>query len=205
MKWDVLSALGAMIAVTAVLVSSGIAQDKPASASPVIGAAAPTFSLEDQAGKKVSLADYAGKIVVLEWFNEECPIVQRHYKDEAMNKLAKKYKEKDVVWLAINSTSGKDNAANKKAADAWKMDRPILNDASGAVGHKYQATNTPGMYIIDKSGNLAYWGAIDDNESGSKTSGIKNYVETALDELLAGKPVSTPKTKPYGCTVKYAS
>jgi peroxiredoxin len=203
MIWKTVTALGAVIAVAAVLVSSSLAQDKPATAA--IGAPAPAFMLEDQDGKKVNLTDYAGKIVVLEWFNEECPIVQRHYKDDAMNKLANKYKEKGVVWLAINSTAGKDNAANKKAADAWKMGRPLLNDATGATGHKYGATNTPGMYIIDKSGNLVYWGAIDDNESGSKTSGIKNYVEQSLDEVLAGKPVSTPKTKPYGCTVKYAS
>jgi peroxiredoxin len=203
MIWKTVSALGAVFAVTAVLVSSSIAQEKPAPAA--IGASAPAFSLEDQDGKKVNLTDFAGKFIVLEWFNEECPIVQRHYKDDAMNKLAAKYKDKGVVWLAINSTNGKDNAANKKAAAAWKMNRPILNDATGKVGHQYEATNTPGMYIIDKNGNLAYSGAIDDNESGNKTSGIKNYVETALDELLAGKTVSTPKTKQYGCTVKYAS
>jgi peroxiredoxin len=182
-------------------VSIGIAQTKAAAK---IGEKAPAFSLQDQNGKAISLSDYAGKIVVLEWFNEECPIVQRHYKDDAMNKLASKYKEKGVVWLAISSTSGKTNAANLKADAAWKMNRPILNDSTGKVGHEYGATNTPGMFIINKDGVLAYMGGIDDNINGDKSQ-VKNYVAQALDELLAGKAVSEPQTKQYGCTVKYAN
>jgi peroxiredoxin len=169
-----------------------------------IGQPAPAFSLSDQDGRMVNLKDYLGKIVVLEWFNEECPIVQRHYKADTMNTLSAKYKDKGIVWLAINTTAGKSNASNKKAAANWKMDRPILNDADAqTVGHAYGATNTPGMYIVDKGGMLAYMGAIDDNSSGNKTSGIKNYVAQALDELLAGKAVSEPLTQQYGCTVKY--
>jgi peroxiredoxin len=181
--------------------SVGFAQTK---AIAKVGEKAPQFSLQDQNGKSVSLSDYSGKIVVLEWFNEECPIVQRHYKDDAMNKLAGKYKEKGVVWLAINSTSGKTNAANLKADAAWKTNRPILNDSIGKVGHEYGATNTPGMFIINMDGVLAYTGGIDDNINGDKNQ-VKNYVAQALDELLAGKPVSEPQTKQYGCTVKYAN
>src|SRR4051812_7781747 len=113
-----LFALGAALLVGAFLVSRGVAADAPGLA---VGAPAPQFELQDQDGKTVKLSDYAGKIVVLEWFNEECPIVQRHYKDGDMNKLAAKYQQKGIVWLAINSTSGKTNANNKKAMESFKV------------------------------------------------------------------------------------
>lgn len=203
MLWKGVLALGATLLVGSLLVSSSVAGEKAAAAAK-IGAPAPMFSLPDQNGKTVSLSDFAGKIVVLEWFNEDCPVVVRHYKNDAMNKLAGNYKDKDVVWLAINSTKQKTVESNKKAADAWKMDRPILSDPSGDVGHLYGATNTPGMYVINKDGVLAYMGAIDDNPSDNKKDGVKNYVAQALNELLAGQSVSEPQTKQYGCTVKYA-
>ncbi len=166
------------------------------------GKEAPAFTLKDQNGKDVKLADFKGKIVVLEWFNEECPIVKRHYDGNKMNELAAKYAEKGVVWLAINSTNHATVESNAKADKAWKMNRPILDDHSGEIGHAYASTNTPGMFIVDKEGKLAYRGAIDDNNRGSNTE-VVNYVAKALDELVAGKAVSTPETKPYGCTVKY--
>lgn len=195
--WSLIAVVGAL------LVSRVVAAD--ASGSLAIGAPAPSFELQDQDGRTVKPSDFPGKIIVLEWFNEECPIVQRHYKDDVMNKLATKYRAKGVVWLAINSTSGKTIQTNKKADVAWKMNRPILNDAKDQkVAKSYKATNTPGMYIVDTKGMLAYWGAVDDNATGSKTTGIKNYVAQALDELLEGRSVSESKTQPYGCTVKYA-
>lgn len=193
--------LSAAMTLVAMFVSRGLAEEKSGVAK--IGALAPQFSLPDQNGKTVSLSDFAGKIVVLEWWNNECPIVQRHYRNNAMNDLAAKYAARDVVWVAINSTHGKTNDDNKAAGSAMKMDRPILNDSSGEVGHAYGATNTPGMYVIDKNGALAYMGAIDDDPRGS-TSSPKNYVVQALDELLTGQSVSEPQTKQYGCTVKYA-
>jgi peroxiredoxin len=173
---------------------------------PTPGEAAPAFTLQDQNGKSVSLSDQSGKIVVLEWFNNECPYVVKHYKGGHMNKVADKYAEKGVVWLAINSGAGKTADEMKTVASEWKMDRPILLDGSGEVGKAYGATNTPGMYIIDREGKLAYRGAID-SKSDSKTEsidGATNYVAQALDELLAGKTVSEPMTKAYGCSVKYA-
>jgi peroxiredoxin len=194
-------ATGAMLALAMVLASSVTAEDKKATAK--IGAPAPAFSLPDQDGKTVSLSDFAGKIVVLEWFNDECPIVVRHYEGDAMNKLAAKYKEKDVVWLAINSSKHHNVEHNKSAATKLKMDRPVLDDHRGNVGRAYGATNTPGMYVINKEGVLVYMGGIDDNDRNNKKDGIKNYVSQALDELLAGKSVSEPQTKQYGCTVKY--
>jgi len=171
-----------------------------------VGAAAPAFSLTDQDGKTVSLADLKGKIVVLEWFNEECPYVVKHYKEGHMNALANQYKDKDVVWIAINSTKGKDDAKNKDIAGKWSIERPILNDAKGEIGKAYGAKTTPHMFVINAEGNVAYKGAIDDN-SDSDTSSIAsstNHVKKALDETLAGTAVSTSETKPYGCSVKYA-
>lgn len=187
-------------ALAAVFVSKSLAEKKPPT-----GQAAPAFTLTDQDGKSVSLSDFKGKIVVLEWFNNECPYVKKFYTGGDMNKWASAYGEKGVVWIAINSTNGKTPESNKKVAGEWKMDRLILDDSAGNVGHLYGATNTPNMYIVDKEGNLAYQGAIDNKPSPKQEdiAGATNYVAQALDELLAGKPVSTPETKPYGCGVKY--
>ena len=162
------------------------------------------FTLNDQDGKKVALADCAGKIVVLEWFNMECPFVRRHYGSETMVKLAGKYKPKGVVWLAVNSTSHWDQAKNKAIHEKQKLPYPILVDQSGKVGKLFGARTTPHMFILDKDRKLAYAGAIDDDPSGRKGAKATNHVAKALDELLAGKPVSKPKTRAYGCSVKYA-
>src|SRR5450432_725454 len=199
------SMLIATVIVGALMVAHLVAEDKHA-AGPSIGAPAPMFALQDQSGKQVNLADYAGKIVVLEWFNNECPFVKKQYTTGNMNSIAKKYEDKGVVWLAINTTEGKTNADNKQVAAEWNMDRPILNDSTGKVGHAYASQNTPTMYILDKPGNLAYQGAIDNKpDPDPKTiNGATNYVAKALDEMLAGQSVSEPKTKAYGCSVKYA-
>jgi peroxiredoxin len=151
----------------------------------------------------VSLSAYAGKIVVLEWTNPECPFVQAHYQKHTMTNLAAKYAPQGVTWLAVNSSHDVTNDFNKKWATDQKISYPILNDASGATGHAYGATNTPNMFIIGKDGTLLYKGAIDNNPNDDQTSPI-NYVDRALSETLAGKPVSIPMTTPYGCTVKYA-
>jgi peroxiredoxin len=170
-----------------------------------VGQPAPAFTLEDQNGKKVSLSDYAGKVVVLEWFNKDCPFVAKHYKTGHMNGLATKYAANGVVWLAINSSDAITNDLNKAAAAEWKIDRPILNDANGTAGNAYGAVTTPAMYIINTDGKVVYEGAID-NRADTETESLsvaKNYVVQALDEVLAGKPVSEPFTKSYGCGIKY--
>ncbi len=168
-----------------------------------IGAKAPDFTLQDQNGKPVSLHDFAGKIVVLEWTNPNCPFVQRHYREKTMQTLASQFESKNVDWLAINSTDSATNDSNKQWAEAQNISYPILNDSEGTVGKEYHATNTPDMYIVGTDGTLLYEGAIDNDRSGDKTTGKINYVHQALDEILSGKPVSAPQTKPYGCSVKY--
>lgn len=196
-------ALGLLVA-AGILMTQFAAAEKAEVAA--LGKPAPDFSLQDQTGKTVSLSDFKGKIVVLEWFNEDCPFVVKHYEKGDMNKTAEKYAAQDVVWLAINSTSGKTNETNAKIAEKWNINRPILNDSTGATGRAYGATNTPHMYIINADGVLVYKGAIDSNKSSKQSdiAGATNYVAQALDELKAGKPVSEPETKAYGCSVKYA-
>jgi peroxiredoxin len=167
------------------------------------GSAAPDFSLQDQDGKDHKLSDLKGKLVVLEWTNPECPFVVRHYKEKTMETLASKYASKGVVWLAINSTKH----ATKDGMKAWikehSLSYPILDDSSGTVGHTYGAKTTPHMFVIDKDGKVAYAGGVDDDAAGKNKDKV-NFVQKALDELLEGKPVSTPSSKPYGCGVKYA-
>ena len=197
-------ALVAALAAAAAFVARGRAANSAVPAgNAVIGQPAPAFTLQDQNGKSVSLHDFMGKIVVLEWTNPDCPIVQRHYEARTMLNLYGEYKGKDVAWLAINSTNYDGNKNNLDWANQQGIAYPVLNDASGQVGHAYHATNTPNMFIVDKNGVLAYRGAIDNDPQGDMTSGKINYVNQALTEMLAGKPVSVPETKAYGCSVKY--
>ena len=182
---------------------------KPTEAKLEIGKAAPAFELKDLDGKAVKLADYKGKIVVLEWFNPECPFVVRQHSEGPLKDAAAKATKDGVVWLAINSSGpGKEGNGvekNKKAVADWKMAYPVLVDEDGTVGMAYGSKNTPTMYIIDAKGMLAYHGAIDNASEGKPEGGtLVNYVENALAELKAGKAVSKPETKPYGCGVKYA-
>jgi peroxiredoxin len=178
-----------------------------------VGEAAPNFTLSDTDGNELSLADYTkdGKIVVLEWFNPGCPFVKKHYSDsdnQTMNLLADKYKGQDVVWLAINSgAEGKQGAGlelNKQIKKDWGIEHPILLDETGQVGKLYGATRTPEMFIINAEGTIVYHGAICNDSSAGKPGDVK-FVEQALDQVLAGESVTTAKTRPYGCSVKYGS
>lgn len=170
------------------------------------GRAAPAFTLQSFDGKTVSLSDYKGKTVVLEWFNFECPFVQYHYnKANTMIDLAGKYKDKNVVWLAINSTSHTTPQANREFADKHKLAYPILDDRSGQVGHAYGAKTTPHLFVIDPSGSIVYEGAIDNSPLGKTAGGQEpvNYVDNVLAALATDKDVSVSNTKSYGCSVKY--
>jgi peroxiredoxin len=167
---------------------------------------APDFTLTNYDGKEVKLADYKGKIVVLEWFNYECPFSRYNYeKTTAINDLVNKYKDKNVVFLAINSTGHQETAKNKEFAEQFKVSHPILNDVSAIVGKAYGAKTTPHIFIIDTKGDIAYNGALDNAPLGKtiEKEQYVNYADKALGELTAGKAVSTTETKPYGCSVKY--
>ena len=159
------------------------------------------FSLTNFDGTKVSLSDFAGKIVVLEWTNNDCPFVKRHYEAGTMVETAKKFADKNVVWLAVNSTHYANTLINKNFARQYGM-KYVLDDHEGKVGRQFKATRTPHMFVIDKQGKIVYRGAIDDDPYDDKKEKI-NYVAKALGELTAGKEVSTAETAAYGCTIKW--
>jgi peroxiredoxin len=173
------------------------------------GAEAPAFTLTSVKGEEVSLADYAGKIVVLEWTNHDCPFVKKFYGGGAMQKLQETYTGKGVVWLTIQTgQEGKfptAEALNDLTEKAGGKATAVLRDVGGAVGKSYDAKTTPHMFVIGKDGKVAYAGGIDDKKDTNAESipGAKNYVVAALDALLAGKPVEVTKAEPYGCGVKY--
>ena len=187
-----------------------VASAPAAAAAAKIGAPAPDFTLTDVDGKTHQLSKYVaeGRTVVLEWFNPDCPFVKKHHeKNKTMATTYGRYKDKDVVWLAINSgAAGKQGAGqerNDKARKDYGVAYPVLLDEAGAVGRAYGAKTTPHMYVID-GGTLVYAGAIDDNPSPG-TLGETNYVAAALDAVLADKPVEVADTKSYGCSVKYGA
>ncbi len=195
--------LSSLLAI-AVLVITGCAGDASAA---TVGEKAPGFTLKDLQGNEHSLADYAGKVVVLEWINPNCPFSERHAKEETMTALADR--NADVVWLAVNSTNGEHKdfltpdehtAFNRKHG----IDYPVLYDTTGEVGHAYDAKTTPHMYIVDEEGTLIYEGAIDDDPLGrQKPDERTNYVDVGFTAHAAGGPVEPATTKPYGCSVKY--
>jgi len=190
---------------TAIIISTVMAGVAVAGPGVDVGDTAPAFTLSDSAGNSVSLADFKGKIVVLEWVNPDCPFVKRHYQEGTMKNLTSAYSESmDVVWLTINSTNYMDAAANAAFAKKEGITWPILVDQDGTVGHAYGAATTPHMFVIDAEGTVVYNGAIDDDPRGNMETGARtNYVSDALNDIAAGKTVSTPETKPYGCSVKY--
>ncbi|MFG0256818.1 MAG: redoxin domain-containing protein [Phycisphaerales bacterium JB043] len=193
---------------TITLIGAPAQADKSTKAK--VGQAAPDFELYDLDGNTHTLSEYTaqGKIVVLEWFNPDCPFVKKHHKHlKTMKDLATKYAD-DVVWLAINSgAEGKQGAGterNRTAVSEYEIEYPVLMDHSGDVGRLYSARTTPGMYIVDTEGVLRYAGAIDDKPSAKphQLPSI-NYVDAALEAILAGTEVEYTETKQYGCSVKY--
>lgn len=180
-------------------------------ANAVPGEPAADFTLKDVTGKGHRLSDYRGRFVVLEWFNQGCPFVQKHYESGNMQELQKKYTGKGVVWLAISSTNPKSSDyRDPKAAQGvmkdWKMSpTALMLDEDGTVGRAWGARATPHMFVVAPDGKVIYAGAIDDKATWRKedVQTAKNYVATALDEAMAGRPVATASTAAYGCSVKY--
>ena len=177
-----------------------------------IGKPAPDFELTDLSGRKVRLSDFKGNIVVLEWFNPDCPFVNlAHNRSLSLKEKAKQYRKKGVVWLAVNSNGpgkqGHGKAVNKEGKQRFKMDYPVLLDPQGAVGRAYGAKRTPHMFVIDTSGKLVYDGAVDNTRGGDPEDADppppKNYVDAVLSALLNKDIPVVHKTEPWGCSVKY--
>lgn len=176
-----------------------------------VGQPAPGFTLTDSNGQSHALSSLKGKWVVLEWINYDCPFVQKHYRSGNMPKLQKEYTAKGVVWLAVNSSNvGKQGYFEPAEIKARSQKEGLaatayLVDTDGTVGRAYGAKTTPHMYVIDPQGRLVYAGGIDDKPSTEQAdiATATNHVRSALDEAMAGKPVTKPTSQPYGCSVKY--
>jgi peroxiredoxin len=181
--------------------------DKKKTEAAKIGEAAPSFELTDTDGKAVKLSDFKDKIVLIEWFNPECPVIVGHHKTQTtFTDLHKEFNGKGVVFLAINSSAagmqGNGKDLNAKMKKDWNLPYPVLLDESGTVGKAYGAKTTPHVFIIGKDGKLAYQGAID-NQKKADDKEYKNYAKQALNQLVKGETVTEPETKAYGCGVKY--
>jgi peroxiredoxin len=178
-----------------------------------IGKPAPDFTGKSYDGKSHKLSEYKGKFVVLEWHNQGCPFVKKHYESNNMQKLQSEWTGKGVAWITIiSSPPGKEGyvtADQERKYLSEKKSTPtvVLADPEGALGRLYGAKTTPHMFIIDKSGTLIYNGAIDDKASSDQedVAGAKNYVQAALTEATAGKRVTIASTAPYGCSIKYVA
>ena len=176
-----------------------------------VGMQAPDFTGTASNGKQISLAEYRGKYVVLEWHNQGCPFVRKQYESGNMEALQRKWTKKNVVWLSvISSAPGQQGFVTAEEENEYlqKMKASptaVLLDPTGTIGHLYGAKTTPNMFVIDPHGKLIYEGAIDDHSTADQDDikGSKNYVDAALTEAMNGGPVIVPTTRPYGCAVKY--
>ncbi len=197
--------------IAAMAVAAAIGLAAPAHATATVGQPAPTFNATDSRGRPVSLAALRGKTVVLEWTNAQCPFVVKHYASGNMQRLQARAARDGVVWLMVNSGApgkqGHVTPAQAEAVMAQAKSAPAhyLLDPTGAIGRAYGATTTPHMFIINPAGTLVYAGGIDDRPTADAAdiAGARNFVALALDDLAAGRPVGTPTSRPYGCSVKY--
>ena len=205
---------GLVAAGCAMLSWSGAAwavEEEPIAAQAVVGQAAPAFMATDTHGQRVESSAWQGKIVVLEWFNPECPFVKKHYGSGNMQRLQHAYTQQGLVWISINSSApGKQGSLTPDQANAWAQQQgaaptSILLDPEGALGKRFGAKTTPHLFVIDGAGVVRYQGAIDDHPSTDQAdvAGAVNYAAQALDALLAGQPVAVSSEPSYGCSVKY--
>ncbi|MGB4334674.1 MAG: redoxin domain-containing protein [Chromatiaceae bacterium] len=182
-----------------------------AQAAPKIGYPAPAFSAVDTAGKTWSLAELKGKKVILEWTNDQCPYVIKHYASGNMQALQKEATSAGYIWLSvISSAPGKQGHVSAAEADALTTSRgaaptAVVLDSQGVLGRAYEAKTTPHLFIIDEAGTLVYRGGMDDKPTTDPVdiAGANNYVRMAMAELAAGKLIANPVTRPYGCSVKF--
>lgn len=201
------------LALAAILTGTVLALPNAVAAAPVIGQPAPAFTATTADGETRSLADYAGKVVVLEWTNHDCPYVRKHYGSGNMQALQQQASADGVVWLTVISSAPGEQGyvqgpqASKIAENAEAAPSEILLDPEGTMGRAYAAKTTPHMYVIDAEVRLVYMGGIDDRPTTDPddVKGARNHVAAALADLAADRPVASPSTRPYGCSVKYRS
>lgn len=201
-----------LTALTAAAVAAAFLAAPAGAAAPEVGKTAPDFTGVDSNGAKVTLSALRGKLVVLEWTNDGCPFVSKHYGAGNMQKTQKAARAMGAVWVSvISSAPGRQGHVDGAGANRLTEARSaapshVVLDPKGLIGRKYEATNTPQMFVVGKGGTLLYMGAIDSIRSANPADipRAKNYVTAALSEIAAGGKVSDPVTRPYGCSVKYA-
>lgn len=197
--------------ILAITAAATLALATSASAKVPTGASVSDMTVIDSTGTLHNLSDFAGKRVVLEWTNEGCPYVKKHYNTDNMQDLQREAAADDTVWLSvISSAVGKQGYKTGSDVAEWSekhnvASAAVILDAAGEMGKAFSARTTPHMYIIDEDQTLVYQGAIDDNRSDDESTveGATNYVRQAMAEMNAGQPISKPETLPYGCSVKY--
>lgn len=183
----------------------------PALEEAELGKPAPDFTLATLDGDPVKLSDHRGKIVVLEWFNPDCPFVNQAHSSGSLKGLAKRHAADGVVWIAVNSNAegkqGHDPDRNRDGRTRFGIDYPIALDRDGRVGRAYDAGRTPEMMVIAADGTLVYRGALDNSSGGDleDVDEVKNYVDMAIEDLKAKRAVREPETKAWGCSVKYGT
>lgn len=193
----------------------GILATGVANAAATSGQPAPSFQATDSNGNDVSLDDFSGEYVVLEWLNPSCPFTGKHYDSGNMQALQKKYVKKGVKWLSVYTMPESGLLTRFFTKSSEKMNNwleeneaaptALLMDMDTSLGQLYGAKTTPHMFVINREGKVIYAGAIDDTRSTDVDDipSSTNYVAAALDEALSGKPVTAAVTRPYGCAVKY--
>ncbi|MEP7056868.1 MAG: redoxin domain-containing protein [Caldimonas sp.] len=200
-------------------VCAGLTPAMPLFAGPVappavraeIGKGAPPFEVADTEHRKRTLAEFAGKPVVLEWTSPTCPFAEAQYRSRRMQELQQWSRRKGVVWLSVlSSHPSRPDYLEPAAASAFDRLRggvptALLIDADGTMGHAYGALTANHMFVIDRDRTLVYAGGIDDAQS-TKVDEVRrahNHVRSALDDVLAGRKVRTPTSEPAGCAIAY--
>jgi peroxiredoxin len=198
------SVLGLSLAVFAAGAASLAGDDKKDVKGAKIGEAAPAWTLKDIKGTEWKSTDQAGKIVVLEWVNPQCPVCKGAHKDGRIPSMVKELKELGAMHIAINSSHSTSAEENEKALEAYGVEYPVLLDLDGTVGKAYGARTTPHLFVIDTQGVLRYHGALDNNARGDKSGAdVTNYAINAVKQIKAGETVTPDYVQSYGCSVKY--
>ena len=152
----------------------------------------------DIGGRPHSLSQYQGSLVVITFWSAECPVSKEY--DPYFNDLLDRQAEGTAVVLGVDSNVnyGQDEIA--QAAAEREVRFPVLRDADCAIADRFGALTTPHVFIVDKTGRLAYEGAVDDKTFRQREATV-NYVDQTLEALVAGAPPPVAQTQPYGCTI----
>jgi peroxiredoxin len=210
-RGGVFTGIMALVAIVALVAGLIGILGSAANVAPQIGQQAPEFTATDSKGNAVSLSQFRGKTVVLEWTNADCPYTQKHYASGNMQSVQSEARRDGIVWLSVvSSAPGKQGYVNGPAADELTQSRQaaptaVLLDPSGSVARLYNAKTTPHMFVIDKNGALRYMGGIDSiaTADGADIARAEPYLKEAMLAVAKGEKPAHAVTKPYGCSIKY--